>query len=129
MAPSSARHITLGTNATHHQNGALPSVIQATRSEIHANPRWFCTSGIRCRSAGTSGKVGFVFASAIKIPRISDFSSVRFLFRRVFRAFFAMMVFERIAATLVLKLLQAERRRMLLVIGHRLVRVAQSRQI
>jgi len=52
-------------NAAHHQNGAEPSVIAVTRSEIHPNPRWFSTSGTRSSSRGTGGgvRVGVAFSA------------------------------------------------------------------
>src|SRR5882672_8316953 len=55
MKPSMQRHKKLGTNSTHHQNGALSSHSDETRSEIHAKPRWFATSETRCSSAGGCG--------------------------------------------------------------------------
>src|SRR5581483_5272687 len=43
MNPNRPSRHRLGMNAAHHHNGAEPSVTQATRSEIQANPRWLAT--------------------------------------------------------------------------------------
>src|SRR3990172_6384860 len=58
----------LGTNAHHHQSGALPSAIPAMWSESQPGLRWLATSGTRSSSLGTGGgSLKSVTASAIKI--------------------------------------------------------------
>src|ERR1051325_9145564 len=63
--------MTLGMNTTHLQNGAGPSVSDATLLEIQPKLRRFATSNGRCNSAGVSGTVTGVRLWVAPLIRIS----------------------------------------------------------